>query len=198
MSFPIDLSKFQQQKFKLDSKISDEDLKILTENIQLVRDGIVFFTCIASKRGFGGHTGGAYDVVPETLILNGFMNAEENGVVPVFYDEAGHRVALQYIMAVINGHMDDEKLYHYREHGHGLYGHPEREDDKGVFFSSGRLGHMWSYVNGIAEANPEKKVIMLGSDGSQMEGDDAEAARYAVARNLNVKLCLDVVDCLVY
>ena len=29
------------------------------------------------------------------------------------------------------------------------------------------------------------------ADGSQMEGDDAEAARYAVARNLNVKLLID-------
>lgn len=32
---------------------------------------------------------------------------------------------------------------------------------------------------------------MFGSDGSQQEGDDAEAARYAVARDLNVKLLID-------
>jgi transketolase C-terminal domain/subunit len=32
---------------------------------------------------------------------------------------------------------------------------------------------------------------MFGSDGSQMEGDNAEAARYAVARNLKVKLFID-------
>ena len=32
---------------------------------------------------------------------------------------------------------------------------------------------------------------MLGSDGSQMEGDDAEAARLAVAQKLNVKLLID-------
>ncbi len=191
MNFPIDLTKFKQQKFDINAKLSENDAQNLTENIQLIRDAIVFFTCISSKRGFGGHTGGAYDVVPETLILNGFMNNDINNILPVFYDEAGHRVALQYIMAVINGHMDVENLFHYREHDKGLYGHPEREDHKGIFFSSGRLGHMWSYVNGIAEANPDKKIIMLGSDGSQMEGDDAEAARYAVARNLNVKLYLD-------
>ena len=34
-------------------------------------------------------------------------------------------------------------------------------------------------------------MFMFGSDGSQQEGDDAEAARYAVARNLNVKLIID-------
>jgi transketolase len=32
---------------------------------------------------------------------------------------------------------------------------------------------------------------MFGSDGSQQEGGDAEAARYAVAQNLNVKLLID-------
>eukprot|EP01052_Picozoa_sp_SAG31_P018176 SAG31_NODE_1275_length_9050_cov_1.986929_5_plen_161_part_00 len=40
-------------------------------------------------------------------------------------------------------------------------------------------------------ANPDKIVLMLGSDGSQMEGNDAEAARLAVAYNLKTKLVLD-------
>ncbi|MGI9169895.1 MAG: hypothetical protein ACR2FH_06925, partial [Caulobacteraceae bacterium] len=47
----------------------------------------------------------------------------------------------------------------------------------GVEFSSGRLGHMWAFANGVAMANPDKAVVVLGSDGSQMEGDNAEAAR---------------------
>jgi transketolase C-terminal domain/subunit len=50
---------------------------------------------------------------------------------------------------------------------------------------------MWSYVNGVAEADRDKTLVMFGSDGSQQEGDDAEAARYAVARGLNVKLLID-------
>jgi transketolase C-terminal domain/subunit len=50
---------------------------------------------------------------------------------------------------------------------------------------------MWAFVNGVAMANPGKAVVMLGSDGSQMEGDDAEAARLAVAKQLNVKILLD-------
>ena len=49
----------------------------------------------------------------------------------------------------------------------------------------------YGYVNGVAEANPGKTVFMFGSDGSQQEGDDAEAARYAVARKLNLTLLLD-------
>lgn len=40
-------------------------------------------------------------------------------------------------------------------------------------------------------ANPDKITILLGSDGSQQEGNDAEAARLAVAQQLNVKLFID-------
>jgi len=46
-------------------------------------------------------------------------------------------------------------------------------------------------VNGLALANRDKTVFCLGSDGSQQEGNDAEAARLAVAQNLNVKLLID-------
>lgn len=46
-------------------------------------------------------------------------------------------------------------------------------------------------VNGVALANRDKTVFCLGSDGSQQEGNDAEAARLAVAQKLNVKLLVD-------
>lgn len=46
-------------------------------------------------------------------------------------------------------------------------------------------------VNGVAMANKDKTVFCLGSDGSQQEGTDAEAARIAVAQNLDVKLLID-------
>jgi len=189
--FPIDLGGYQPLAFSLAEETLDAAKReILAANIALVRDSLIFFTALANAKGLGGHTGGAYDIAPELLIMDGFIKGG-GAIVPVFFDEAGHRVAIQYMMAALNGYLPPESLLHYREAGHGLYGHPEREDKVGVFFSSGRLGHMWSYVNGVAEANPGKTVIMLGSDGSQMEGDNAEAARYAVARQLNVKLLLD-------
>jgi transketolase C-terminal domain/subunit len=50
---------------------------------------------------------------------------------------------------------------------------------------------MWSFVNGVAMANPGKAVFMLGSDGSHMEGDNAEAARLCVGKQLNVKVLID-------
>ncbi len=191
MDYPIDLGSYQPLTFSLSrSELTKEEIDRLKKNIELVRDSIVFFTAFANTKGLGGHTGGAYDIVPELLIVDGFMKGN-NSIYPVYFDEAGHRVAIQYQMAVLNGFQKQEVLLHYREFGSGLYGHPEREDAKGVFFSSGRLGHLWSYVNGIATAHPEKTVVMFGSDGSQQEGGDAEAARYAVAQGLNVKLLID-------
>jgi len=191
MVFPIELDKYTPLKFDLQqTRLTEEQSRILANNIQLVRDCLVFFTALANVKGLGGHTGGAFDIVPEVLIVDGFMKGSST-IHPVYFDEAGHRVAIQYVMAVLNGYKKPEALLHYREYGHGLYGHPERDENNGVFFSSGRLGHLWSYVNGVAEADKSKTVVMFGSDGSQMEGDNAEAARYAVARKLSVKLLID-------
>ncbi len=191
MAFPIDLTGYQRLEFPLSQEsLTPEQLEQLTTNIRLVRDSIIFFTAYANARGLGGHTGGPYDIVPEVLIVDAFMRGNDN-LVPVLFDEAGHRVAIQYMMAALNGYMPVDQLLHYREFDQGLYGHPERDDEAGIFFSSGRLGHLWSYVNGIAMANPDKTVVMFGSDGSQQEGSDAEGARFAVAHNLDVKLMID-------
>ncbi len=191
MSFPIDLSKYTPIKFDLtQTEMTDEQKETLKANIELVRDSLVFFTAVANKKGLGGHTGGAFDIVPELLIVDGFMKGSDS-IVPIYFDEAGHRVAIQYMMSVLNGYNKPEALLHYREFNKGFYGHPERDEELGVFFASGRLGHMWSHVNGIAEVDRNKIAVMFGSDGSQMEGDDSEAARYAVMRGLNVKLYLD-------
>ncbi len=191
MKFPIALDRYTPVCFSLSqSQMLPDQTEQLGQNIKLVRDSIVFFTAYANVSGLGGHTGGAFDIVPEMLIVDGFMKGNPS-LYPVYFDEAGHRVAIQYIMAALNGFIPAEALLHYREFGKGLYGHPERHDDMGIFFSSGRLGHLWSYVNGVAAANPEKSVILFGSDGSQQEGGDAEAARYAVAQGLNVKLLID-------
>ena len=50
---------------------------------------------------------------------------------------------------------------------------------------------MWGTINGIARANPDKSILLLGSDGSQMKGNKATGASLAVAQNLNVKIVLD-------
>lgn len=191
-SFPIDLGAYQ--RISLDAAnptLTDEQRSALKANIQLCRDAIVFFTATGAARGVGGHTGGPYDTVPEVMILDALFRGAGEKYVPVFFDEAGHRVATQYLMSVLNGDMPAEQLMRYREAHQNLPGHPELGLTPGVKFSSGRLGHMWPYVNGVALANPGKTVFCLGSDGAQQEGDDAEAARFAVAHHVNVKILVD-------
>ena len=135
---------------------------------------------------------------------------------PTFYDEAGHRVATQYLFAVLHGKMAAERrgfeprkaldgmemkafkafridfgqisrLLEYRVGHEGLPGHPELGLTDGIHFSSGRLGHLWAHVNGVA-LSERRIVCCFSSDGSQMEGNSAEAARMAVAQQLDVKL----------
>ena len=191
MDFPIDVKKYKPLAIDLALKaLSAEQRAQLAMNIQIVRDTIIFYTAIAGIKGLGGHTGGAYSIVPEVLIADSFMHGG-NAVYPLFFDEGGHRVAIQYAMLAFNGEMPFEKLLHYREAGQGLFGHPEPNPHIPIKFASGRLGHMWPFVNGVAKAHPDQIVFLFGSDGSQMEGDDAEAARLAVAQKLNVKLCID-------
>ena len=190
-TFPIDLS--QLKPLKLDPKnlvLTDEEAATLKFNIQLARDAIVFFTAYAGAKGLSGHTGGAYDTVPEVMIIRAFI-AGGCPIVKQLYDEAGHRVATVYLNSVLDGHMPAEKLLHYREYDQGLPGHPEKLLTPGVDFSSGRLGHLWAFCNGIAMANPGQAVVLLGSDGSQMEGDNAEAARLSVGKKTNVKVLID-------
>jgi len=189
--FPIDLKQFK--KLSLDPSrptLSPDEKAILLANIQLLRDAIVLFTASGAARGVSGHTGGAYDTVPEVCLLLALFNHSEK-FYPVVFDEAGHRVATQYLLSALEGSLPAEQLMHYREANSKLPGHPELGLTPGVKFSSGRLGHMWPMVNGVAMANKDKTVFCLGSDGSQQEGNDAEAARIAVAQNLNVKLLID-------
>ena len=191
MSFPIDVSNYKPLALDpVKDTLSPEDKAQWLTNIQVVRDTIIFYTAIAGIKGLAGHTGGAYSIVPEVLLAEGFMHGSQK-VYPALFDEAGHRVAIQYAMSAFNGDMPFDKLLHYREYGEGLFGHPELDPELGVKFASGRLGHMWPFINGVAKANPDQAVVLLGSDGSQMEGDDAEAARLAVAQQLNVKLLID-------
>ncbi|MEM6334426.1 MAG: transketolase C-terminal domain-containing protein [Planctomycetota bacterium] len=191
MTFPIDMSAYK--KLSLDPSVTEltaEQEADVKANIQLCRDAIVFFTACGAARGVSGHTGGPYDTVPEVVIAEALMRGSDK-VLPIFFDEAGHRVATQYLIAALRGHIPFEKLTEYRTANSGLPGHPELGLTPGVEFASGRLGHMWPFVNGVAKANPGKAVLCFGSDGSQQEGDDAEAARIAVAQNLNVKVIVD-------
>ncbi len=191
MSFPMDTSAYKPIAVDpFTGGFTPEQFAQLQTNIQVMRDLILFFTAVSGAKGQSGHTGGAYSISPEVCIATAFM-AGSDKVYPIHFDEAGHRVATQYALSALHGEMPIDKLLVYRAADEGLYGHPELDAELGIKFASGRLGHMWAYVNGVAKANADKVVFLFGSDGSQMEGNDAEAARLAVAQQLNVKVCVD-------
>jgi hypothetical protein len=158
--FPIDLNTYKLVELNpANPALTGEQREALKANIQLCRDALVFFTATGAARGVGGHTGGPYDTVPEVIILDALFRGAASQFVPIFFDEAGHRVGTQYLMAALHGELPAERLMHYREANSKLPGHPELGLTPGVKFSSGRLGHMWPYVNGVAMANPGKTVF---------------------------------------
>jgi len=190
MVFPVSFDSFVNLELNANNELTNSELKSLTNNIELVRDAVIVTTAFARAKGIGGHTGGPYDIVPEVLIVDALRDGGES-IHDEFFDEAGHRSAVQYVRGAIRGKMPTEKLMHYREYGSGLAGHPEPELLDCIDFSTGRLGHAAGHVNGVAIANPDSAIVMYGSDGAQMEGNNAEAARLAVANNLNVKWIID-------
>ena len=190
MVFPVSFDSFVNLELNANNELTNSELKSLTNNIELVRDAVIATTAFARAKGIGGHTGGPYDIVPEVLIVDALRDGGE-AIHDEFFDEAGHRSAVQYVRGAIRGKMPTEKLMHYREYGSGLAGHPEPELLDCIDFSTGRLGHAAGHVNGVAIANPDSAIVMYGSDGAQMEGNNAEAARLAVANNLNVKWIID-------
>ena len=62
--------------------------------------------------------------------------------VPIYFDEAGHRVATQYLLSALDGAITFPHLKNYRVGHAGLPGHPELHCTPGVKFSSGRLGQV--------------------------------------------------------
>lgn len=190
--FPVDLDSFDKDlSLNLEETLTQDKKRQLQHNIDIFRDAIVAFSATAAARGVAGHTGGPFDTAPEVCILMAFMRGNPDGFYHALFDEAGHRVATQYLLAALNGDIDPDHLLNYRAADSKLPGHPELGLTPGIKFSSGRLGHMWALANGISMANRDKMVVLLGSDGSQQEGNDAEAARIAVANGLQIKLFID-------
>jgi len=176
--FPIEISKLDIKSPKF------------ADMVESARDAVVFLTAVSGTRGYGGHSGGPYDIVPEMLILDALRKNNSN-IFQSFFDAAGHRVAAHYLLSAMNDFISYGDLLHYREPGMSLPGHPERYETPGIDFSSGRLGHKWSYVNGISLLNPGKKIIMFDSDGSLQEGRSMEAARTAGQLGLPIKIFVD-------
>jgi transketolase len=189
--FPIDHSKYRPQSFSLiDSELSESQLGQLLTNIGIFRDSVVFMSALGKARGVGAHTGG-YDIIPEALIARALIKGNPEVFHKHSYDTAGHRAADKYVGAAADGHISWGDLWGYRMPGMGLPGHPEKRTTPGIESSDGRLGHRWAFANGISLANLKKSIFIHDSDGSQQEGLNYEAARFAVEHGLKQILLID-------
>jgi hypothetical protein len=76
-TFEVDMTKFVEVEvdpFK-EATLPPAAKEQLLKNIELCRDAVVFFTACGSASGYGGHTGGAYDTMPEAMLLRAFFKA---------------------------------------------------------------------------------------------------------------------------
>ncbi len=189
--FAIDMSSYKHIALDLSNPdLSKEDLTQLQTNIQLKRDALIFFTALAGAKGIGGHTGGAYDIVPEEEILEGLIRGK-NDIYPYVFDSAGHRVASKYLRLALNDTISLGDLLHHREAKSGLPGHPEKDVTPGVIHSAARLGHAEGDLCGVSLRHKDKKLVSLGSDGSLQECYSLGAIRAAGQLNLPIKWFID-------
>ncbi|KIK36836.1 hypothetical protein CY34DRAFT_16111 [Suillus luteus UH-Slu-Lm8-n1] len=71
-------------------------------------------------------------MLPLVCILLSLFEVSEK-YLPIVFDEAGHRVATQYLLPALNGHIPPEHLLHYREANSKLPGHFELASRQGTW-----------------------------------------------------------------
>jgi transketolase len=90
----------------------------------------------------------------------------------IFILSSGHAALALYVCLEKYEGRDAEELF--LKHG----GHPHRDEDNGIYCSTGSLGLGITVAVGRALANPSRKVYALISDGECAEGSIWEALRF--------------------
>lgn len=90
----------------------------------------------------------------------------------IFILSSGHAALALYVVLEKHEGRDAEELF--KKHG----GHPHRDEENGLYCSTGSLGTGITIAVGRALANPKRKVHVLISDGEAAEGSIWEALRF--------------------
>jgi transketolase len=130
----------------------------------------------ASYEAGACHIGSALSCVD--ILVNLFYNVIKDGDVFLFAKASG--VATYYAILARKGYFPKNKLAHYLKQ----YPLPSKEVP-GVIHSVGSLGHGLSVAAGIAQANRNRKVYVLLSDGECQEGSTLEAVSYIAQHKLD-------------
>lgn len=111
-----------------------------------------------------------------------------------FFLSKGHASAAFYAVLSRFGYFDRSELDGFCRYDSFLGGHPHINPEKGIFNSSGSLGHGFPIAAGYALAKKIKKengrVFCLVGDGECNEGSIWETAMYAEQLNLNNLVCI--------
>lgn len=145
-----------------------------------------------------GHPGGPLGMADflSTLFLYHLNLSKENLHAPDrdrFILGNGHTCAGYYALLAAKGIIPADELMRFRKLGSPLQGHPHRNPELGIDFSTGSLGNSLSVAVGMALAARlngwKTRVYSTSSDGESQEGQIWEAAtsaaHYGVA-NLTV------------
>ena len=97
----------------------------------------------------------------------------------IFILSSGHAALALYVVLEKYEDKDAEELF--LKHG----GHPHRDEDDGIYCSTGSLGLGITVAVGRALADKNKKVYVLISDGESAEGSVWEALRFIQVNNLS-------------
>jgi transketolase len=97
----------------------------------------------------------------------------------IFILSSGHAALALYACLEVREGRDAELLF--KKHG----GHPHRDEENGIFCSTGSLGLGITVALGRAVANPNRKVYVLISDGECAEGSVWEALKTIYEQKIN-------------
>jgi transketolase len=105
----------------------------------------------------------------------------------IFILSSGHAALALY--AILEKYEGRDAEFLFNKHG----GHPHRDEDNGIYCSTGSLGLGITIAVGRALANPKRKVYVLLSDGECAEGSVWEALRFIHDQNIkNIEVYVNI------
>ena len=105
----------------------------------------------------------------------------------IFILSSGHAALALYVVLEAYEGKNAEELF--AKHG----GHPHRNENDGLYCSTGSLGLGITVAVGRALANPKRKVYVLISDGECAEGSIWEALRFIHDQNIkNIEVYVNI------
>lgn len=105
----------------------------------------------------------------------------------IFILSSGHAALALYVVLEKYEGKNAEELF--KKHG----GHPHRDEEDGLYCSTGSLGTGITIAVGRAIVNPKRKVYVLISDGETAEGSIWESLRFIKENNIeNIEIFVNI------